>query len=254
MVLKERAVDPFPDIRMDGVCYGFAEFAPPWCVVVPRSDHAHLYVVRAGECWFESSEGSPDPIHVRAGSVVGVAGGQEVVWRDSLETPIAKHESLFPMHGFDAEQPAVRKGASVTRFMVGRVARSSNLLIAMLPPFIYASPEVRGSLDRLNQTLQLIEVEMRLESGSEVGPQSIDRRLPSIARSPARPVRPREGIGCKCGAKPERAANGVPARPVEPANAAAAMALSTVAAATATLRQMNSSESASTHRRLLRPE
>ena len=85
-------MDPFPDIRMDGVCYGFAEFAPPWCVVVPRSDHAHLYVVRAGECWFESSEGSPDPIHVRAGSIVGVAGGQEVVWRDSLETPIAKHE------------------------------------------------------------------------------------------------------------------------------------------------------------------
>lgn len=187
-------MDSFPDIRMDGVYYGFAEFERPWCVAVPPCDHAHLYVVRAGECWFESSEGPRDPIHVRAGSIIGVAGGQRVVWRDSLETPIPKTERFFPMHGFEDEKSAAPQGPPMTRFMVGRVGRSSNLLIAMLPPFIYASPEMRGSLDRLNQTLQLIETEMRLEGGSEVGPQSIVRRLSeNIAIELARIALKREG-------------------------------------------------------------
>jgi len=173
-------MDSFPDIRMDGVSYGFAEFDRPWCVVVPPNDSAYLYVLRSGDCWFQSSEGPRESIHVRAGSIVGVAGGQRVVWRDSLETPLVETETLFPMLGFEDEIPRLTEVGHKTRFMVGRVARSTNLLIAMLPPFIYASPEVRGSLDRLNQTLQLIETEMRLEGGSEVGPQSIVRRLSEI--------------------------------------------------------------------------
>lgn len=170
-------MESFPDIRMDGVYYGFAEFGPPWCVVVPPNDSAILYVVRAGDCWFQSSEGSQNPIHVREGSIVGVAGGQRVIWRDSLDTPIAETESLFPMHRFDDETPGPEDIDRTTRFMVGCVSRSTNLLIAMLPPFTYVSPEMRGSLDRLNQTLELIETEMRLEGSSEVGPQSVVRRL-----------------------------------------------------------------------------
>jgi AraC-like DNA-binding protein len=170
-------MESFPDIRMDGVYYGFAEFEPPWCVVVPPNDSAYLYVVRAGACWFQSSEGSAEPIHVPVGSIVGVAGGQSVIWRDSLDTPIADIETLFPMRGFEDEVTGAADSGSATRFMVGCVSRSTNLLIAMLPSFIYVSPEIRGSLDRLNQTLELIETEMRLEGGSEVGPQSVVRRL-----------------------------------------------------------------------------
>lgn len=173
----ENGADSFPDIRMDGVRYGFAEFSAPWCVAVPPNDDAYLYVVREGDCWFESSEGPRDPIHVRAGSIIGVAGGQRVIWRDSPTTPIPETEQLFPLNGFGAAKSAAKSGTKLTRFMVGRVPRSTNLLIAMLPPYIYASPEARGSLDRLSQTLQLIETEMRLEGGNEVGPQSVVRRL-----------------------------------------------------------------------------
>lgn len=187
-------MESFPDIRMDGVRYGFAEFAAPWCVVVPPNDDAYLYVVREGECWFESTEGPGDPIHVREGSIIGVAGGQRVIWRDSLSTPIPDSEEIFPLGGFETKLSAPAHNVPSTRFMVGRVPRSTNLLIAMLPPFVHASPETRGSLDRLNQTLQLIETEMRLEGGSEVGPESIVRRLSeNIAIELARIALKREG-------------------------------------------------------------
>ncbi|WP_437679236.1 AraC family transcriptional regulator [Sorangium sp. So ce131] len=154
--------DVLQTIRLASNLFCRSELSAPWGVRLRGGTHAGFHYVARGGCWLTVEGASAPAAALSEGDLVLLPRGHAHALRDRAESPVRSLEALFSEARGDDGVVRSGGGGPTTTVLSGCFTvedRSTNPLLASLPPLIRITPDEGRAVPWLEQNLQFIAAE-----------------------------------------------------------------------------------------------